>query len=145
MVNNRITWLVHYSALLSAVGEANVPLARSVNITGKWCNILSSLKMESCTHGKKLKRGVLMVLFAFYRASQYLGHCSGTRLASFCPQYHWRIWPYFSQKPHARPVRAETPYHLWCLQSTRWADGRGSICYFVFAGIENIIPFIYCT
>lgn len=39
MVNNRITWLVHYSALLSAVGEANVALARSVNITGKWiCN-----------------------------------------------------------------------------------------------------------
>ncbi|KAG9337467.1 hypothetical protein JZ751_028657 [Albula glossodonta] len=33
VVNNRITWLVHYSALLSAVGEANVPLARAVNIT----------------------------------------------------------------------------------------------------------------
>ena len=36
MVNNRITWLVHYSALLSAVGEANVPLARAVNITGEY-------------------------------------------------------------------------------------------------------------
>ena len=36
VVNNRITWLVHYSALLSAVGEANVALARSVNITGEW-------------------------------------------------------------------------------------------------------------
>ncbi len=35
VVNNRITWLVHYSALLSAVGEANVSLARAVNITGK--------------------------------------------------------------------------------------------------------------
>lgn len=35
VVNNRITWLFHYSALLSAVGEANVPLARAVNITGK--------------------------------------------------------------------------------------------------------------
>ncbi|KAK3538325.1 hypothetical protein QTP70_035232 [Hemibagrus guttatus] len=34
VVNNRITWLVHYSALLSAVGEANVTLARDVNITG---------------------------------------------------------------------------------------------------------------
>uniref|UniRef100_A0AAY5L2S9 L-threonine 3-dehydrogenase, mitochondrial n=1 Tax=Esox lucius TaxID=8010 RepID=A0AAY5L2S9_ESOLU len=34
VVNNRITWLVHYSALLSAVGEANVALARDVNITG---------------------------------------------------------------------------------------------------------------
>ncbi|XP_028292974.1 L-threonine dehydrogenase 2 [Gouania willdenowi] len=34
VVNNRITWLVHYSALLSAVGEANVALARKINITG---------------------------------------------------------------------------------------------------------------
>ncbi|XP_040822288.1 L-threonine 3-dehydrogenase, mitochondrial [Ochotona curzoniae] len=34
VVNNRITWLFHYSALLSAVGEANVSLAKDVNITG---------------------------------------------------------------------------------------------------------------
>lgn len=34
VVNNRVTWLFHYSALLSAVGEANVSLARAVNITG---------------------------------------------------------------------------------------------------------------
>lgn len=34
VVNNRVTWLVHYSALLSAVGEANVALARKINITG---------------------------------------------------------------------------------------------------------------
>lgn len=35
VVNNRVTWLFHYSALLSAVGEANVSLARAVNITGE--------------------------------------------------------------------------------------------------------------
>ncbi|KFO38059.1 L-threonine 3-dehydrogenase, mitochondrial [Fukomys damarensis] len=34
VVNNRVTWLLHYSALLSAVGEANVSLARAVNIAG---------------------------------------------------------------------------------------------------------------
>ncbi|EHA98220.1 L-threonine 3-dehydrogenase, mitochondrial [Heterocephalus glaber] len=34
VVNNRVTWLLHYSALLSAAGEANVSLARAVNITG---------------------------------------------------------------------------------------------------------------
>lgn len=33
-MNNRITWLVHYSALLSAIGEANMALARTINITG---------------------------------------------------------------------------------------------------------------
>lgn len=33
-MNNRITWLVYYSAILSAVGEANVTLARDVNVTG---------------------------------------------------------------------------------------------------------------
>ena len=35
IVNHRITWLVHYSALLSAVGEANVALARKINISGR--------------------------------------------------------------------------------------------------------------
>ncbi|XP_041069472.1 L-threonine 3-dehydrogenase, mitochondrial-like [Carcharodon carcharias] len=34
VVNNQITWLIHYSTLLSAIGEANVPLVRKVNITG---------------------------------------------------------------------------------------------------------------
>lgn len=34
VVNQRIDWLVHFSALLSAVGEHNVPLAIRVNIEG---------------------------------------------------------------------------------------------------------------
>uniref|UniRef100_A0A672NTK7 L-threonine 3-dehydrogenase, mitochondrial n=1 Tax=Sinocyclocheilus grahami TaxID=75366 RepID=A0A672NTK7_SINGR len=46
VVNNRITWLVHYSALLSAVGEANVALARTINITGLH-NVLD-LALENC-------------------------------------------------------------------------------------------------
>lgn len=47
VVNNRITWLVHYSALLSAIGEANVSLARSVNITGQSnSRLLLGLKMR---------------------------------------------------------------------------------------------------
>ncbi|SPP77149.1 L-threonine 3-dehydrogenase, mitochondrial [Drosophila guanche] len=34
VVNHRIDWLIHFSALLSAVGEQNVPLAVRVNIEG---------------------------------------------------------------------------------------------------------------
>ncbi|XP_044044450.1 L-threonine 3-dehydrogenase, mitochondrial-like isoform X2 [Siniperca chuatsi] len=34
VVNNNISWLVHYSAVLSAIGENNVALAKEVNITG---------------------------------------------------------------------------------------------------------------
>ena len=34
VVTYRIDWLVHFSALLSAVGENNVPLAIRVNIEG---------------------------------------------------------------------------------------------------------------
>ncbi|XP_046642887.1 L-threonine 3-dehydrogenase, mitochondrial-like [Daphnia pulicaria] len=34
VVNNRIDWIIHFSALLSAVGEQNVPLAIRVNIEG---------------------------------------------------------------------------------------------------------------
>lgn len=39
VVNHRVTWVFHYSALLSAAGEANVSLARAVNITGKFLNL----------------------------------------------------------------------------------------------------------
>ena len=35
VVNHRISWLFHYIALLSAVGETNVSLARDVNINGE--------------------------------------------------------------------------------------------------------------
>ncbi|XP_013382605.1 L-threonine 3-dehydrogenase, mitochondrial [Lingula anatina] len=34
IVNQRVDWLVHFSALLSAIGEANIPLAMRVNIEG---------------------------------------------------------------------------------------------------------------
>lgn len=43
VVNNRIDWIVHFSALLSAIGEQNVPLAISVNINGMQ-NILELAK-----------------------------------------------------------------------------------------------------
>ncbi|CAL8272042.1 unnamed protein product [Merluccius merluccius] len=46
IINNGVTWLVHYSALLSAVGEANVALARKINITGLH-NVLD-LALENC-------------------------------------------------------------------------------------------------
>lgn len=36
VVMYRIDWMVHFSALLSAVGENNVPLAIRVNIEGKY-------------------------------------------------------------------------------------------------------------
>ncbi|XP_076835234.1 L-threonine 3-dehydrogenase, mitochondrial-like [Brachyhypopomus gauderio] len=49
VVNNRITWMVHYSALLSAVGEANVTLARDVNITG-----LHNVLDVAAEHGVRL-------------------------------------------------------------------------------------------
>ncbi len=34
VVNYRIDWLIHFSALLSAVAENNVPLSMKVNIEG---------------------------------------------------------------------------------------------------------------
>src|SRR5438105_2190448 len=34
IVNNQVDWLVHFSALLSAIGEHNVPLAMRINIEG---------------------------------------------------------------------------------------------------------------
>lgn len=91
VVNNRITWLVHYSALLSAVGEANVALARSVNITG-----------EQLHPNKRKSRGGVVVMLIFMlclrplRASQHPGHCGGARLASFRAQHDRCLRPHVS-------------------------------------------------
>ncbi len=34
VVNFQIDWIVHFSAILSAVGEDNVPLALRINVEG---------------------------------------------------------------------------------------------------------------
>jgi threonine 3-dehydrogenase len=44
VVDHKIDWIVHFSALLSAIGEKNVPLAISVNINGMQ-NILELAKL----------------------------------------------------------------------------------------------------
>lgn len=44
VVNYEVDWLVHFSALLSAIGEQNVPLAMQVNIQGVH-NVLEVAKM----------------------------------------------------------------------------------------------------
>ena len=43
VVEERIDWMVHFSALLSVVGEANLPLAVRVNIDG-FHNVLELAK-----------------------------------------------------------------------------------------------------
>jgi len=35
IVDYRIDWLIHFSAMLSAIGEQNVPLAVRINIEGE--------------------------------------------------------------------------------------------------------------
>jgi len=47
VANYKIDWIIHFSALLSAVGEKNVPLAISVNINGMQ-NILEVGKQFGC-------------------------------------------------------------------------------------------------
>jgi threonine 3-dehydrogenase len=43
VVNERIDWMIHFSALLSAIGEVNIPLAIRVNIEG-FHNVLELAK-----------------------------------------------------------------------------------------------------
>ncbi|CAF1507584.1 unnamed protein product [Adineta steineri] len=47
LVNNQIDWLIHLSALLSAVGERDVPLAMKLNIEGTH-NILELARKYKC-------------------------------------------------------------------------------------------------
>lgn len=75
VVNNNIDWLVHYSAVLSTVGEGNVTLAREVNITGtracpslkmkhfatEWHHTLTSFR-QTLTHSLSLFLGLHNIL-----------------------------------------------------------------------------------
>ena len=45
----RIDWLVHFSALLSAVGENNVPLAIRVNIEGMFLGVTLNVSFFTFT------------------------------------------------------------------------------------------------
>ena len=47
VVNYNVDWIVHFSALLSAIGEQNVPLAMKVNVEGLH-NILELSKQYRC-------------------------------------------------------------------------------------------------
>ena len=49
VVNEGVDWIVHFSALLSAVGEKNIPLAYQVNVEG-FNNVLNAAKY----HGLKI-------------------------------------------------------------------------------------------
>ena len=49
IVDRRVDWIVHFSALLSAVGEKNFPLAYQVNVEG-FNNVLNAAK----NHGLKI-------------------------------------------------------------------------------------------
>lgn len=54
VVNYQIDWLIHFSALLSAVGEQNVPLAVRVNIEGKSKNKnISKFKINNKKYNNK--------------------------------------------------------------------------------------------
>lgn len=54
VVTYRIDWLIHFSALLSAIGEQNVPLAIRVNIEGTFRPIIRtpllfrSMRRDTC-------------------------------------------------------------------------------------------------
>ena len=47
VVSHRIDWMIHFSALLSAIGEQNVPLAIRVNIEGNFWRSRKSVVGEA--------------------------------------------------------------------------------------------------
>ena len=79
-MNQRIDWLVHFSALLSAVGENNVPLAVRVNIEGLH-NVIELSKQ--CEQFLEIN-------------STYL--CSYRQVEAVCPKHYWSIWTGVSQE-----------------------------------------------
>ena len=83
VMNQRIDWLVHFSAILSAVGENNVPLAVRVNIEGLH-NVIELSKQCEQFFESILKYISIII----------------DKLKLFVPStiVYWSIWPGVSQE-----------------------------------------------
>ena len=98
VVNNRITWLFHYSALLSAVGEANVSLARAVNITGESLVV----PQMACSQDPPVpcEEVSQVTMAACFRTAQRPGRRRRARSAIVCAKHHRGVRTYFSTEPN---------------------------------------------
>lgn len=128
VVNNNIDWLVHYSAVLSAVGERNVSLAREVNITGtptKHTHTHTHPLLDT-TLSKLGYSEMLTYHLCLCRHPQHSRRSHQTQPACVCAEHYRRLRPIFTPGPCPRSVRAEAAHHLRRLQGPRRADGRGT-------------------
>merc|ERR550532_868549 len=117
VVNHRIDWLVHFSALLSAVGEQNVPLAVRVNIEGLH-NVIELSKQY------KLKLFVPSTIGAFGPESPRCHRTQQTIQAeTFCAEHNRSFWTGVPTESHSEPLHPETEDHLWSFQGARGTDG----------------------
>lgn len=90
VVEHNADWVVHLSALLSAVGERNVHQAISVNVHGMQ-NILELSRIYN------LKVWHLNVFLSYNRYFIWCMTCLGVH-----SEYDWRVWTRIAAKPNAR-------------------------------------------
>lgn len=83
VVTHRIDWIIHFSALLSAIGEQNVSLAVRVNIEGMH-NVVELAK-QVCSF---LNFSLFFLLIMKFK----LKHLFLVQTKSFCSIHDWSIW-----------------------------------------------------
>lgn len=99
VVNYRVDWLIHFSALLSAIGEQNVPLAMRVNIEGLH-NILEisnqyRLKLFVPSTIGKL---VSVISFCFCLCPRFLVQYDACRVDTIAFVYNVRLYVPFEKQ-----------------------------------------------
>lgn len=109
VVTHRIDWIIHFSALLSAIGEQNVSLAVRVNIEGMH-NMIELAKQY------KLRIFVPSTIGAFGPVS-----CLTFRVFF---SFLLRNFTGFATQPNAQLDDSTSPNNLWCLKGARRAYGR---------------------
>lgn len=143
VVNNGITWLVHYSAMLSAVGESNIQLSRAINITGSplLTTLLFSLLFLSSPFmfSSHLSSSSLRLLFIFSGMHNVLDLALENSMRLFVPSTIGAFGPSSPRDPAPDVCiqRPRTIYGVSKVHAELMGEVRFSYHTFIFRHIFN--------
>jgi len=135
VVENRIDWIIHFSALLSAIGEKMVEKALDVNING-FQNVME-LGEDLVSLNRREGSWILTDFSLFF----LLLNSQDPQSPRVLPQHHWCLWAHDSAREHPRSHHHEAYHHLRYHQGPHGAPRR-SMALFIFYFLFFISSFL---
>lgn len=123
VVNHNITWIVHYAALLSAIGEQN-PL-KALQVSRHKPRPFASHVIQIHPMPAPAFDTSIHSAWGLW-VSQCPGSVQRIQIEAVLSKHHRGIWPHLPQEPHPRPYHHASQNHIWSYKSPHGAAGRGS-------------------